>query len=102
MRQAPELAAVMALDRPLVITGGASRVGFPPPRDRRLARPFLALRFGRIVNPRLRTKAADLLEKAHREHNAWRATHIAAIARRDVIFQAFGRRLVLNELTLET
>jgi len=62
-----------------------------------MARPLLALLFGRIVNPRLRAKASDLLEKAHRQHDAWRATHIAGIARCDVIFQAFGRRFVLDE-----
>jgi hypothetical protein len=61
---------------------------------------LLALRFGRIGNPRLCTFAANPFEKAHRENDTWRATYVTAIARRDVIFQAFGRRLVLNELTL--
>jgi hypothetical protein len=44
----------------------------------------------------LRAKATDLFEKADRENNAWRATHVTAIARRHAIFQGvrspFGLR----------
>ena len=42
--------------------------------------PFPSLLFGRIVNARLRTLAADPFEKAQRQNNAWRVTHIAGIS----------------------
>ena len=90
-----------ALDRPLIILTALSWIGFAPPRDCSTPRPFPALLFGRIVDARLRTSAANPFEKAHRQDNARRATHIRLIARRHAIFQAFCRLLIFNKLALE-
>jgi hypothetical protein len=65
-----------------------------------MACPFLALRFGGIVNTRLRTLATNLFEIAHRQNDAWRATHITGVTRRQAIFKP-GRSVgILNELAL--
>jgi hypothetical protein len=66
-----------------------------------MPRPLLALRFGRIVNARLGAEAADLLEKAYRQHNAWRGTHIRSVPRRHAIFQTLRCFIVLDEQTTE-
>jgi hypothetical protein len=56
--------------------------------------------FGRIVNARLRTFAANPLEKAHRQNDAWRVTHVTGIARRDAIFEALCPFRIFNERAL--
>src|SRR6516162_4895409 len=68
----------------------SSWVSFPPARDCRLACPFLALLFGRIVNARLRALAADPFEKPHCENDAWRGTHILRPARCGNIPKSLG------------
>jgi len=62
--------------------------------------PFLPLLFSRIVNARLRAFAANVFEPSHCENDAWRATHVTRIPRRQAIFQTFCRLLVFNELAL--
>src|SRR5215471_5790348 len=73
----------------------------PPAGDCRFACPFLALLFSRIVNARLSAFAPNPFEIAHRQNDAWRATHETGFTRRHATFQAFGRLLVFNELALE-
>src|SRR6516165_1721745 len=73
----------------------------PPAGDCRFACPFLALLFSRIVNARLSAFAPNSFEIAHRQNDAWRATHETGFTRRHATFQAFGRHLVFNELALE-
>jgi hypothetical protein len=73
-----------------------------PTRDCRVARPFLALLFGRVVNARLRAKAAYFLDEPEGQNNMRGVgTHIAGIARRHAIPEPLGGRLILDEQTAE-
>ena len=66
-----------------------------------MARPFLALLFGRVIDPRFGAEATYFLHETESQDNMRGVgTHVASVTESHTFSKAIGRRLIFNELTL--